>query len=246
MDKRLDLEMVSRGLTSSRHRAQQLIKQASVKVNSITVTKPSHICAAEDDITLVADIGYVGRGGLKLEKALEHFGICCLGLCCLDIGASTGGFTDCLLQHGAARVAAVDVGHGQIDSKLRADPRVSVFEGTDIRAVTAESLGFIPDLITCDVSFISVTLVIPKIAQLISLSPSCQAVVLIKPQFEVGKGLVGKKGVVKDKKLHEYALSKAAEAVKLYGLTVEEIINSPVTGGDGNTEFLMYTRRGAV
>jgi 23S rRNA (cytidine1920-2'-O)/16S rRNA (cytidine1409-2'-O)-methyltransferase len=179
---------------------------------------------------------YVGRGGLKLEKALQEFGIDAGGLTCLDVGASTGGFTDCLLQHGARRVVALDVGHNQIDWRLRTDARVEVREGVNARHLTPEDFEEQFDLVVMDVSFISATKVLPALVPL--MKTGGRAVVLVKPQFEVGKGEVGKGGVVRDPAQHARVVEEVNEAARSLGLKVGGVIESPVTGADGNREFL--------
>ena len=235
---RLDIELVSRSLTKSRTLAQSLIKDGSVCVNGSIVQKPSFEVSSSDEITLKGDLPrYVGRGGIKLEKAITDFGIVLNGCTCIDAGASTGGFTDCMLQNGAAIIYAVDVGSSQLDEKLRADKRVISLENTDIR----NAAGVIPekaDFITVDVSFISLKLVLPEIKNL--LKPSGSAVALIKPQFEVGKSGLGKHGVVKDEALRNQAVEEIKRFATDLGFTVNGIITSPITGGEGNTEYLIH------
>jgi 23S rRNA (cytidine1920-2'-O)/16S rRNA (cytidine1409-2'-O)-methyltransferase len=182
---------------------------------------------------------YVSRGGLKLAAAIERFGIEVSGRVCLDVGASTGGFTDCLLQHGAARVHAVDVGSGQIDWKLRNDPRVILHERLNARHLRAEDIGEAIGLAVCDVSFISVTLILSAMAPL--LQPAGEMVILVKPQFEVGKGQVGKGGIVRDPELHQSACQRVEEAVRQMSYRTD-IIESPILGAEGNKEFLLYAR----
>jgi 23S rRNA (cytidine1920-2'-O)/16S rRNA (cytidine1409-2'-O)-methyltransferase len=179
---------------------------------------------------------YVGRGGLKLERALSEFQIDPTGLVCIDVGASTGGFTDCLLQHGARRVVAVDVGHNQIDWRLRTDPRVEVREGVNARHLTPEGFGERFDLAVMDVSFISAAKVLPAVVPL--LNPGGRVVVLIKPQFEVGKGEVGKGGVVRDPAQHARVVEEVNASARALGLKVAGVVASPITGADGNKEFL--------
>ena len=180
---------------------------------------------------------FVSRGGLKLDAALRHFDIDVTGKVCLDIGASTGGFTDCLLQRGAARVHAVDVGTGQLDWKLRTDPRVVVHEGINARYLTSADIGEPVDLAVCDVSFISVTLILPAVVPL--LRPAGQMVILVKPQFEVGKGQVGKGGIVRDPELHQAACAACDGRCGSSDFETE-IIDSPILGAEGNREFLLY------
>jgi 23S rRNA (cytidine1920-2'-O)/16S rRNA (cytidine1409-2'-O)-methyltransferase len=179
---------------------------------------------------------YVGRGGLKLEKALTEFGIDPTGLNCLDVGASTGGFTDCLLQHGARRVSAVDVGHNQIDWRLRTDPRVEVHEGVNARHLKPEDFAERFDLAVMDVSFISATKVLPAVVPL--LKAGGRVVVLVKPQFEVGKGEVGKGGIVRDPAQHARVVEEVNASARALGLSVLGVTDSPITGADGNKEFL--------
>src|ERR1043165_1753594 len=196
MKQRLDRLMVERGLAESREKAQALIMAGEVKVNGQKAAKPGHTVGSDCAIELLSRPPYVSRGGFKLAGALQHFGIDVAGAVCLDIGSSTGGFTDVLLQAGAARVHAVDCGAGQLDWKLRTDPRVVMHEGINARELRLEEIGERADFLCLDVSFISVTLILPAIAPL--LQPGGQMVILIKPQFEVGKGQVGKGGIVRD------------------------------------------------
>ncbi|MCH5200290.1 MAG: TlyA family RNA methyltransferase [Oscillospiraceae bacterium] len=235
---RLDTELVQRSLTKSRTLAQTLIKDGIVYVNGGIVQKPSFEVTSADEITVKGDLPkYVGRGGIKLEKAITDFGIKLDGCTCIDAGASTGGFTDCMLQNGAARVYAVDVGSAQLDEKLRADKRVISLENTDIRNA-AEKIPEKADFITADVSFISLKLVLPEIKNL--LKPDGEAVALIKPQFEVGKSGLNKHGVVKNEALR----AQAAEEIKCFaadlGFTVNGVMTSPITGGEGNIEYLIH------
>ena len=235
---RLDIELVQRSLAKSRTLAQSLIKDGMVYVNGSRVQKPSFEVTAADEITVKGDLPkYVGRGGIKLEKAITDFNITLHGLTCIDAGASTGGFTDCMLQNGAKLVYAVDVGSSQLDEKLRNDKRVISLENLDIRNA-AEKIPEKADFITADLSFISLKLVLPDIKKL--LKPKGSAVALIKPQFEVGKSGLGKHGVVKDEALR----NQAVEEIKLFaadlGFTVNGVITSPITGGEGNTEYLIY------
>jgi 23S rRNA (cytidine1920-2'-O)/16S rRNA (cytidine1409-2'-O)-methyltransferase len=190
-------------------------------------------------IELAHRLPYVGRGGLKIEAALDGFGIAVQGRTCLDVGASTGGFTDCLLQRGAARVFAVDVGAGQLDWKLRSDPRVVVREGLNARYLRSEDLGEPVDLAVCDVSFISVTLILPALVPL--LKEGGEMVILVKPQFEVGRGQVGKGGIVRDPQLHAEASARVDRAVRQLGFRTS-LMESPILGAEGNREFLLYAR----
>lgn len=236
-EQRLDVALVTRGLFPSRERAQEAISAGMVLVEGRIITKAARKVTEAEALTVTGDpIGYVGRGGLKLEGALERFGINPAGQICLDVGASTGGFTDCLLQRGATRVYAVDVGRDQLHAALRSDPRVVVMEGTDIRQV--DSLPEAPSLISIDVSFISLTLVLPAVARL--LAPGGQIICLIKPQFEVGPGGVGKNGIVRDPRQHQKAVDRVLGAATALGLIPAPVIESPVLGTEGNKEFLTY------
>lgn len=235
---RLDIELVQRSLAKSRTLAQSLIKDGMVYVNGSRVQKPSFEITAADEITVKGDLPkYVGRGGIKLEKAMTDFGIALDGCTCIDAGASTGGFTDCMLQNGAKLVYAVDVGSSQLDEKLRNDKRVISLENLDIRNA-AEKIPEKADFITADLSFISLKLVLPDIKKL--LKPKGSAVALIKPQFEVGKSGLGKHGVVKDEALRNQAVAEIKSFAADLGFTVNGVITSPITGGEGNTEYLIY------
>ncbi len=201
--------------------------------------------AAAEVRLLGEDLKYVGRGGLKLEKALEHWCIEVAGKVCLDVGASTGGFTDCLLQHGAARVIAVDTGHGQIDFRLRQDSRVHLLEKTNARYLTREQVGEVVDVIAMDVSFISATLVLPAvIAAAFPASPAerrgRQVIVLVKPQFEAGRERVGKGGIVRDEAIQMAAVEKVRLALVAQGCARTDVIESPIQGAEGNREFLLF------
>lgn len=237
--KRLDVLLTEQGRTETRSRAQAIIMSGLVYVNGQKADKPG--IAYEEGVSIEvrgAVCPYVSRGGLKLEKALRDFGVKPEGYVCSDSGASTGGFTDCLLQQGAAKVFAIDVGYGQLDWKIRSDPRVVVMERTNIRYVTPEQLGEMLDLSVIDVSFISLRLVLPVIKTL--LKPEGQVLCLIKPQFEAGKDKVGKKGVVREAQTHKAVLDDfiaLAHALdfRLLGLTF-----SPVKGPEGNIEFLAH------
>jgi 23S rRNA (cytidine1920-2'-O)/16S rRNA (cytidine1409-2'-O)-methyltransferase len=216
-----------------------MVMSASVLVDEQLVNKPSEKFPLEANIRIKTRSdghGYVGRGGLKLEAALREFEIDVNGLVCLDVGASTGGFTDCLLQHGAGRVVAVDVGHNQIDWKLRNDSRVEVREGINARYLSPADFEVKFDLITIDVAFISATKILPAVLPL--LIASGRIITLIKPQFEVGKGEVGKGGIVKDSAQHQRVIADVNSAAKSLGLTVRGVSESPIKGADGNLEFL--------
>ncbi|HEX8476596.1 MAG TPA: TlyA family RNA methyltransferase [Pyrinomonadaceae bacterium] len=238
---RIDKLLVERGLAASRTRAQALVMAGAVLVGEQRVEKSSETFAPDAEIRVRgADdpaARYVGRGGLKLERALREFEIEVRGFVCLDVGASTGGFTDCLLQHGAERVVAVDVGHNQIDWRLRTDGRVEVREGVNARYLDAEDFGETRfDLIVMDVSFISATKVLPALVPL--LKAGGRIVVLIKPQFEVGRGEVGKGGIVADPAQHARVVGEVNGAARELGLNVGGVVESPISGADGNREFL--------
>ncbi len=236
---RLDVLLVSLGLAESRAKAQATIMAGEVYVNGQKADKSG----MEVDITSNIEVRgsacpYVSRGGLKLEKALKNFGVDPTGYVCSDSGASTGGFTDCLLQQGASKVFAIDVGYGQLAWKIRNDPRVVVMERTNIRYVTLEDLGEPLDLSVIDVSFISLGLVLPVVKTL--LKPTGQVLCLIKPQFEAGKDKVGKKGVVRDPAVHEEVLQNFISLAKSLDFTIRNLTFSPVKGPEGNIEFLAH------
>lgn len=240
---RLDKLLVDRALVPSRERAQALILAGKVLVDDQKVEKAGAQVESDCAIRLLGeDLKYVSRGGLKLERALEHWNIDLSEKVCLDVGASTGGFTDCLLQHGAARVVAIDTGYGQMDFKLRQDPRVRLQEKTNARYLTREALGDTADLIAMDVSFISATLVLPAVTQ--SAFPDDRAgravVVLVKPQFEAGKAHVGKGGIVRDEAAQKAAIEKVRACVIELGAQSTDVIDSPILGAEGNREFLLY------
>lgn len=234
---RLDARLVALEIAQSRERAKQMIKSGGVFVNGKPELKPSAEVTEYDEIeSKTEDLQYVGRGALKLEKASIEFGINFAGAVCLDIGASTGGFTDYMLKNGASKVWAVDVGHGQLAEALKKDSRVINAEGTDIRNVTADLLGGQADFISADVSFISLKKILPKIYEL--LKPGGCAAVLIKPQFEAGRKNIGKRGIVKDKKVHINILEDIDEFAASIGFFPERYTYSPVKGGNGNIEYL--------
>lgn len=239
--KRLDRVVVEKNLAPTRQRAQALIMAGKVLVNNHLVDKPGTQVSTEDVVALKGeDIPYVSRGGLKLEAALKAINVDIAGFICLDVGASTGGFTDCLLQHGAIRVFAVDVGYGQLAWKLRQDPRVVVIERTNIRHMPAETLPQSVDLVTIDVSFISLKLVVPVVLKF--LKKGAGILSLIKPQFEVGKGNVGKGGVVRDPVLHAEVVEDLSDFFARLGLVRQCIIPSPVLGPKGNREFFIFLK----
>ena len=239
MKQRLDVLLVERGLAESREKAQRRIMAGRVWVEGRRIEKPGTKVPVEVSISVESEERYVGRGGQKLEGALQGFGICPEGWVGLDVGASTGGFTDCLLQHGAARVYAVDVGHSQLDWKIRSDPRVIVHERVNCRYLTEREVPELVDLLVADVSFISLTLVLP--AALARVRAGGQAVVLVKPQFELNREEVGRGGIVRDPALH----LKAVERIQTWIQGQEElewrgVLESPIRGGDGNVEFLAW------
>lgn len=241
---RLDVVLVERNLVQSRERARALILAGRVLVDEQKIDKPGAAVALDAAIRLLGeDLRYVSRGGLKLEAALDHWHIDVTGSACLDIGASTGGFTDCLLQRGAAHVIAVDTGFGQIAMKLRNDPRVRLVERTNARFLAPNALaepGPSLTLLVMDVSFISATLLLgPVLAAAPALT---QAVILVKPQFEAGRGNVGKGGIVRDPAVHKLAVEKVSHSITELGWHVVETIPSPITGTEGNQEFLLYAR----
>lgn len=247
MKTRLDKLLVDHGHAASRERAQALILAGRVLVNEQRVDKPGAPIPADAAIRLLgSDLKYVSRGGLKLERALEHWHIALTGLACLDIGASTGGFTDCMLQSGAASVLAIDTGYGQIAQKLRTDPRVTLRERTNARLLTPAELASppTPSFLAMDVSFISVTLILPAvIAALTTPAQHWQgeAVILIKPQFEAGRGNVGKGGIVRDPEARKQAVERVTTCVAEQGGTEIEVIDSPILGMEGNHEYLLHT-----
>ncbi|MBQ4486990.1 MAG: TlyA family RNA methyltransferase [Oscillospiraceae bacterium] len=232
---RLDVYLSAHGV-KSREEAKRLINDGDVLVNG-KPAKPSLDVSDTDDIKVLSKCRYVSRGGLKLERAVEEFGICLGGCVCLDIGASTGGFTDVCLQNGAGYVYALDVGHSQLDEKLRGDSRVKCIEGVNIRNVTAGFFEKTIDFICCDVSFISLRLVLPVIYSL--LGAGKKAVVLIKPQFELTKGQLGKGGIVRSEALREQVKRDISAFAAGCGFKVQGVIPSPIKGGDGNEEYLM-------
>jgi len=235
--KRLDVLLVEQGLADTRSKAQAIIMSGLVYVDGQKADKPG--ISYEETVSIEVRTGgcpYVSRGGLKLEKALRDFGVDPTGFVCSDSGASTGGFTDCLLQQGASKVFAIDVGYGQLDWKIRSDPRVVVMERTNVRYVTPEDLGEPLDLSVIDVSFISLKIVLPVIKTF--LKPTGQVLCLIKPQFEAGKEKVGKKGVVRDPAVHKEVLDNFVALAHEIGFTILGLTFSPVKGPEGNIEFL--------
>jgi 23S rRNA (cytidine1920-2'-O)/16S rRNA (cytidine1409-2'-O)-methyltransferase len=238
---RIDKVLVERGLVESRTRAQALILAGQVLVREQRIEKPGQLIDPNADIRIKGEtLRYASRGGLKLEAALRDFHIDPQGKSCIDIGASTGGFTDCLLQHGAARVWAIDVGHNQIVWRLRQDPRVIVLEGVNARNLTADQFPIRFELATIDVSFISLTKILPALKN--CLAPNGECIALIKPQFEVGKGEVGRGGIVTDPAQHRRVLNEITQAAIETGLSPVGVIESPIPGAEGNREFLTHLK----
>ena len=235
--KRIDQLIVDLGLADSRQKAQALILAGEVIVNGQRADKAGQTVAADSTVAIGQAAAFVSRGGLKMQAAIEHFHIDAKGKVCLDVGSSTGGFTDCLLQHGAARVHAVDAGTNQLVWKLRSDPRVVVHEQLNARYLKLEDIGEFCEIAVCDVSFISVSLILPAIVPL--LRANAEMVILVKPQFEVGKGEVGKGGIVRDPELHDAVCRKIESAVRELGFQTA-IIDSPILGAEGNREFLLH------
>jgi 23S rRNA (cytidine1920-2'-O)/16S rRNA (cytidine1409-2'-O)-methyltransferase len=239
---RLDLYLFSSGLVKSRTEAKNFITEGAVTVNKRVVTKPSFDVSDADEVFVdTSSKMFVSRGGLKLLGALSHFGISPEGKKCLDIGASSGGFTDCLLKHGAERVIAVDSGSGQLVKELRDDKRVVSIENFNARYMTSSDLEYIPELAVMDVSFISATYIIPAVYNV--LSDGASFVLLIKPQFEVGRAGLKKGGIVKDEKTALSAVDKVLDFAVATGFSIEGIIKSPILGGDGNTEYLAHLKK---
>lgn len=239
---RLDAEIVERGLVTGRDRAKGVIMAGQIYVNNQKADKAGMLVAPGDRIELRGEsLRYVSRGGLKLEKAMEEFRLSLDGLTCADIGASTGGFTDCMLQNGAARVYAVDVGYGQLAWKLRTDPRVVNLERQNVRFLSPEQIPEMLNFFSADLSFISLKLVFPVLASF--LKPMCKAVCLVKPQFEAGRENVGKKGVVRDPEIHKRVIAAVAGYAAENGLSPLALAFSPIKGPEGNIEYLMLLRR---
>jgi 23S rRNA (cytidine1920-2'-O)/16S rRNA (cytidine1409-2'-O)-methyltransferase len=238
---RLDTLLVERGLAVSRERARALVLARHVRVNGVVVPKAGTSVPADADIALIQpDHPYVGRGGVKLAHALDAWAIPVAGRDALDIGASTGGFTDVLLRRGARSVVALDVGHGQLDWGLRNDARVVVLEGVNARTLTPDVVAHLVDIVTIDVSFISLRLILPAVPAL--LGPGADLVVLVKPQFEAGRDEVGRKGIVRDPAVHQRVLAEITDAAAAVGLRRLAALPSPITGATGNQEFLVHFR----
>jgi 23S rRNA (cytidine1920-2'-O)/16S rRNA (cytidine1409-2'-O)-methyltransferase len=234
--------VVARGLAESREKAQALIMAGEVLVDGQKASKAGQLISPHARLEVTAKQRYVGRGGFKMEGALRHFGIDPAGLVAADFGSSTGGFTDCLLQAGAARVHAIDVGTNQLDWRLRDDSRVIVHESLNARYIELTDLGEPVDLAVCDVSFISATLILPAMVRVLKTEPGSRIVVLVKPQFEAGKGQVGKGGIVRDPAQHRAACDKVRLCAEELGFETQ-LMESPITGAEGNKEFLLYGRR---
>lgn len=242
MKERLDVLLVKRGLAVSREKAKAVIMAGNVYVENQKEDKAGTMFQDTVNIEVRgATLKYVSRGGLKLEKAMTHFDVTLDGKVCMDVGSSTGGFTDCMLQNGAVKVYAIDVGHGQLDWKLRNDERVVCMERTNIRYVVPEDLQEPADFSSIDVSFISLTKVLLPVYNL--LTKTGEVVCLIKPQFEAGREKVGKKGVVRDPKVHEEVIEKVAEYAKSIGFSVQHLEFSPIKGPEGNIEYLLHIRK---
>ncbi len=238
---RLDQLVFEKGYAPSREKARALIMSGCVFLDGQRADKPGQQVSPDADPEVRShELPFVSRGGYKLDKAIRVFGIDPTGKTCIDCGASTGGFTDVLLQHGAAKVYAVDVGYGQLAWKLREDPRVICLERTNLRYVTEEQIPEKLDLAVCDVSFISLRLVMPAVAKL--LKPGAEIMCLIKPQFEAGRELVGKKGVVRDSAVHEQVIRGILDFMPTIGFSVCALDYSPITGPEGNIEFLLYMK----
>lgn len=245
---RIDKLLVERGLISSRERAQAMLLAGRVLVNGQKIVKAGAGVDDSAELRLLGeDMKYVSRGGVKLDAALEHWKIDLSGRNCMDVGASTGGFSDCMLQHGAARVIAVDTGYGQLAMRVRSDPRVTLLEKTNARYLTPEQLqhagaGFSVNFIAIDVSFISVTLILPAVVQagFAGQAAPRETVILIKPQFEVGRSLVGKGGIVRDEEARQGAVEKVRNFASQYGGAEIDVMDSPILGAEGNREFLLH------
>ncbi len=244
MDKRLDVLIYEKNLTKSREAAKELIKNNQISVDGKIISKPSAIVSENADIMVIGDVlNYVSRGGLKLEKAINEFNISLNNKICMDIGASTGGFTDCMLQNGAKKVYAVDVGHSQLVPELSDDFRVINMEKTNIRTLEKEKISDIIEFISVDVSFISLKLVLPKISEIIS--DEGEIVALIKPQFECGKASLNKNGILKNKSDHISVLKNVIAYIR-NDFTVKGLCFSPIKGGDGNVEYLIYLTKSGI
>lgn len=244
MKERLDVMLVNRGLATSREKAKAIIMSGIVFVDGQREDKAGSTFDEKVNIEIKgATLKYVSRGGLKLEKAMSHFDLSLDGKVCMDVGSSTGGFTDCMLQNGAIKVYAVDVGHGQLDWKLRNDERVVCMEKTNIRYVTPDQIDEAPSFVSIDVSFISLTKVLGPVKEL--MTEDGEIVCLIKPQFEAGREKVGKKGVVRDRKVHEEVIHMVMDYASSIGFVLCNLEFSPIKGPEGNIEYLLYLSRKA-
>lgn len=242
MKERLDVLLVSKGLATSREKAKAVIMAGQVYVKGQKEDKAGSMFDSEAEIEVRGNtLKYVSRGGLKLEKAMECFGVEIEGKVCMDVGSSTGGFTDCMLQNKAVKVYSVDVGHGQLDWKLRNDPRVVCMEKTNIRYVTPEDIEEAPEFASIDVSFISLTKVLGPVREL--LTPEGEIVSLIKPQFEAGREKVGKKGVVRDPAVHQEVINKVVAFAHSLGFETKALEYSPIKGPEGNIEYLLWMKK---
>ncbi len=245
MSKRIDAYLVEKGYAKSRERAKNLIKSGGVYINSAAVSKPSEAVSEGDTVTVtISDLKYVGRGALKLEKAFEAFDINVTGMVCADIGASAGGFTEVLLEKGAEKVYAVDVGHGQLDKKLQNNSRVVNCEGTNARELTSDHFSEAVDFFSVDVSFISLKHIMNALSDCSAYG--CIFAVLIKPQFEAGKNALNKKGIVTDKRVHKAVLKEITEYFNMCGLSVCGLTFSGIKGSDGNIEYLAYLKKSEI
>jgi 23S rRNA (cytidine1920-2'-O)/16S rRNA (cytidine1409-2'-O)-methyltransferase len=238
---RLDLHLSKSGKVKSREHSKELITAGEVSVNGVIITKPAFDIMGDETIEVTETLKYVSRGGLKLEHALRLLGVDVRGKTCLDIGASTGGFADCLLQSGAAAVYTVDTGTAQLDPKIKNDPRITFFENADIRNFQAADFAKPIEFLTCDVSFISITKILPTIAQL--LQGGCEGIILIKPQFEMAEKRREKNGVIKNKKTREAARNRVIEAANSLDLTVINCEESYPPGKDGNIEYVAHIKK---
>lgn len=242
MNQRLDVELVSRGLADSRSKAQDMIRNTAVSVNGNIVSKPAYLVDKADEIHIVGEtLKYVGKGGIKLQKAILDFNIDLKNKICVDFGASTGGFTDCMLKNGAEFVYAVDVGSDQLDCSLIGDPRVENIENTNIKYVSKQMFEKDIDFCTVDLSFISLSFAVPVVYNV--LSDDGEAVMLIKPQFEAGKKSLSKRGIVNDKKVHIKVLENIVTLIENSGFSIINLTHSPIKGRSGNIEYLIYVKK---
>lgn len=245
MSQRLDVELVGRGLADSRSKAQDMIRNTAVSVNGNIVSKPAYLVDKADEIHIVGEtLKYVGKGGIKLEKAILDFNIDLKNKICVDFGASTGGFTDCMLKNGAVFVYAVDVGSNQLDCSLIGDSRVENIENTNIKYVSKQMFEKDIDFCTVDLSFISLSFAVPVVYNV--LSDDGEAVMLIKPQFEAGRNSLTKRGIVKDRKVHIRVLENVLNIIKSTGFSILNLTFSPIKGGNGNIEYLVYIKKSEI